>query len=273
MASRARARVELIWSPELLRMVVSRRGVATREAELHEALALHLPLHVVKVLVWSREGGTKQSNQAHQLLELLQQSLADSLTRRGRPCTSTRYGSEVPLCSLFRGGVQALGRIAILQVLLACAHLALSHGFAHGDLELRNVLVRRSSALEHQRLAYVLPDGRVILVRTRGLVLVLCDLGLSSAGLCGEELRIRSLDDAARFARVLGIALGVSELLELSDSLHSATRTYGGELTWEVVASWPLARAGPAERSRAARWLRMGDRGEATVLRVGLGRV
>jgi hypothetical protein len=167
----------------------------------------------------------------------------------------------LPLNALARavpGGAPGLARSVLVQVLCAYAHLSTLCGFAHGDLELRNVLARHSDEPKHAELLYVDRElGEAYKVRTGGVLLALCDFDRSCFGAQRQDAsKVRA--DVQRFVYVLLTTLRVG------DPSLSLASPWDALMLLKSVTS--PCRATP---SRIARWQARARAGLATLLFVG----
>lgn len=154
-------------------------------------------------------------------------------------------------------------RSVLIQVMCAYSYLALNHGFSHGDLELRNVLVKYIDleAQPRYRVLIYVVGHMAYIVPTHGIVYVLCDL--DTACLEGGR-RVQTVHgDVLRFMEVLGRTTGVEELRGVAQSYSCRPSRYAP--VW-LLSECGLGKPIDVTADRLSKWLDWQEQGCATLL-------
>lgn len=213
--------------------------------DLHKHLHKLLPLHIVKVI--DSENKKKKIKQS---LEKLLGSIHDIPLK----CLCQDYDKNV-LCNNI-----------LIQVLCAYGYLSINSGFSHGDLEVRNVLVRSidlEKQPEYTLLIYIVGHVAYI-VETQGLIFVLCDFDTSMIG-TGITQRLETINnDVIRFTNAIGKLFDNKDLCNLS-------REYRNNKLSRCAPIWFLREYDPIEKIdvtalRLTEWLEWQKKGICTLL-------
>jgi len=223
------------------------KHVLERVNELHLSIYKELPLHVVNVITYK-----KRKKDVEQTLEKLEGCL------KTFPLTT--------LQQLYRGGMRNLVRSILIQTLCSYGYLSLNFGFSHGDLELRNVLIKRIDIEKHPeyaRLIYIVGHVAYI-VLTHGIIFVLCDFDTSIVGK-GIAQRTETVhNDVLRFVHVLGKETNIVELCNLSNQCSNMRPSRCAPL-W-LLRECPFSKPIEVTPTRLSRWLEWQAAGVCTLL-------
>ena len=170
------------------------------------------------------------------------------------------------LSTLFGGGIRTFQRSLLIQVLCTYQLLIRRYGFTHGDLELRNILVKKSVEETQSLLIYIFGDIAFV-VKTHGILFLLSDFGKSSLWSTPTEQQTQIRTDILRFLYVLGqIMVSGTGSGRVSGTSNVTRVTASRDLPLKLLLGWVLTRPLEATKERIAKWKRLEARGRATLL-------